>query len=476
MIRFAVWAAVSSIEQVDGVSLDNQIKKCKERGLAEKWQDTGLQYVADGYSRTGYIDLSKAEQNIPPLAKMLGDMRQGRFDVLLVWNYDRLGDLIVMVATDFRNNKRQLFSLSQPTPVQEIYNPYMADSSFIMQALAPIWQKQRIADLSRKWEAGMPKRVKDGLHPNHPPFGYKWISKTEPPEIIPAEIALVKSMATMLLEGHSLKGIARHCAKTGLKLKRGKWSHTAIINILENPYYVGVIEWPKRKRMSNKLLPVPLSARTVAKGRHEAVFTEDEFNSIVTELANRYKRNRKSQIYFPLSGLTYCGTCGEKMRRNVYHPGIRVLRDNRSASCKTYKYDAILKTIAEQIQAESLQRRNPKKVNPTLQENYDDEIKDIEQRIERVQQSAELGVYSPLQAAKRVSALQEELEKIARRKFEKEQAEKAQKDFSDLFEELEYMAEWIMTDDPAIVNRLLRSVIEKIIITDGKITINWLQG
>lgn len=216
MIRFAIWAAVSSIEQVDGVSLDNQLEKCAERGVYEKWFDTGLRYVADGYSRTGYVNLSDAEHDIPPLSAMLSDMRAGKFDVLLVWNYDRLGDLIVMVATEFRKRKRQLFSLSQPTQIQENYDPYMDDSSFIMQAFAPIWQRQRISELRRKWEAGMPKRIKDGLHPGRPPFGYRMaIKKDEPHEIIPAEAALVREMVSMFLSGQSLKAIGRYCETRG---------------------------------------------------------------------------------------------------------------------------------------------------------------------------------------------------------------------------------------------------------------------
>jgi len=220
MIRFSVWAAVSTNEQVEGASLENQIEKSVERGIGEKWVDTGLRYIADGYSRTGYVNLSDAEIDIPALGAMLSDLRAGKFDLLVVWNYDRLGDLIVMIATEFRKHKAQLFSLSQPTQIQQTYNPYMDDSSFIVQALAPIWQKQRIADFRRKWETGMPKRVKDGLHPNRPPFGYKLGKKGEPHEIIQAEAVLVREMAKRFLEGESYKAIARYLRTTGVKPHR----------------------------------------------------------------------------------------------------------------------------------------------------------------------------------------------------------------------------------------------------------------
>lgn len=470
MIRFASFAAVSTIEQVDGVSLDNQIEKCKERGKSEGWVDTNLQYIADGYSRTGYVNLSDAETDIPPLATCLADMRAGKYDVLLVWNYDRLGDLIVMVATEFRNNKKQLFSLSQPTPIQENYNPYMDDTSFIMQSFAPIWQRQRIADLRRKWEAGMPKRVKDGLHPNRAPFGYrKDVEKNKPHILIPAEASLIRDMARLLLEGKSLKAIMRYCSESGIKSRRGTdWSHSTISRILENPYYTGFVYWHKTQRVMGKSVALPLSRRLIARGQHEPIFTQTEHDKILTELKMRQERNQRIQVRFPLSGLTYCGICGGKLNRGRPGRSRRSILKEHDRSCKTYRYADIFPKIAEEIQRSSLERRNPKEAE-TQKTDYTFEIKGIEERIERVQQSAELGVFTPTQAAKRVTELQRSLDDIYRRKMEAEQVSQAQSEL----DELEDMAEWIQNDDPAAVNQLLHSVIARIVLLPDKITIEW---
>lgn len=474
MIRFAVWAAVSTIDQVEGASLDNQIDKCKERGNQEGWYNTGLVYVADGYSRTGYVNLSDAETDIPPLGKMLSDMRAGLFDVLVVWNYDRLGDLIIMVATEFRNQKKQLFSLAQPTPVQANYNPYMDDSSFIMQALAPIWQKQRIADLRRKWEAGIPRRIKNGLHPGGPvPFGYKKVRDDEPFEIVPSEAFAIKEMARLYLEGRSLRAIAQYCNESSVKTPHNKqWSTAMISGILRNPFYCGIVQWRKERVTNGRRYRNFDASRIKEQGKHQPIFTPAYFETIQAELRRRAERNKKNNIKYPFTGLLYCGYCGQKLYRSGFEPYYYITEPKEP--CQSHQYEKLIKTLAEEIQKQSLERRNPREEVQAPQVDFTAEIADIESRIERVQNSAELGVYTPVEAAKRVSALRAELEKIEIQKLDAERSKRAKKEFDESFEELEYMAEWIQSDDPMVVNQILHSVIERVeVYRGGRCEIHW---
>lgn len=471
MLRFSVWAAVSTNEQVEGASLDNQIKKCKERGVAEKWVDTGLQYVADGYSRTGYVNLSDAEKDIPAMGAMLTDLRAGKFDLLVVWSYDRLGDLIVNIATEFRNHKAQLFSLSQPTQVQLVYNPYMDESSFMVQALAPIFQKQRIADFRRKWEAGMPKRIKDGLHPNRPPFGYIAIKKGEPFEIVEAEAALVREMGRLFMEGKSWREIARHCNKSGLSPHRGKiWSYSSVAAILKNPFYVGVIRWRKVKVLNKKVLKLPPSSHVVGQGLHLPIFTTEEYKEITAEINRRLENNKRGLIRFALSGLIYCAKCGKKMYRTT-HTGRLLLREEKTKNCKYTYYDVVFPKIADEIQRTAIAKNYAREEEVRLVDHAL-KLQDIEQRMSRIQKSAELGVFTPEQAAKRMFELQIEQERIYDKQKEQADILVARK-VLDNFDELEDMSEWIQNDEPQVVNQLLRSLIDRIEIYGDDIKVIW---
>lgn len=471
-MRFSVWAAVSTNEQVEGASLDNQIEKSVERGSSEKWTDTGLRYIADGYSRTGYVNLSDAETDIPALGAMLSDLRAGKFDLLVVWNYDRLGDLIVMIATEFRKHKAQLFSLSQPTQIQQVYNPYMDDSSFIVQALAPIWQKQRIADFRRKWEAGMPKRIKDGLHPNRPPFGYKLIKKGEPHELIPAEAALVRDMARLLLEGKSWREIAKFCNASGIKPKRGGlWDYSMVIVILRNTFYSGEIRWRKVKVMNKKLVKLPPSSHIVGQGKHTAIFTKDEFEEITAEIARRLETKRRGRIRFALSGLIYCAKCKKKMYRTS-HKGKVILVEDRSRNCKYTFYDVAFPKIADEIQRSAIAKQYAREEEVKLVD-YTLKLRDIEQRLGRIQQSAELGVYTPEQAAKRVFELQIEREAIYDKQAKQAELFSARESLMNNVDELEHMSEWIQDRDPQVVNQLLNSLIDRIEIYGEEINVKW---
>lgn len=472
MIRFATWAAVSTNEQVEGASLDNQIEKCKERGVSEKWIDTDLQYIADGYSRTGYVNLSDAEIDIPALGKMLSDLRAGKFDLLVVWNYDRLGDLIVMVATEFRKHKAQLFSLSQPTQIQQTYNPYMDDSSFIVQALAPIWQKQRIADFRRKWEAGMPKRVKDGLHPNRAPFGYKATKKGEPFEIVPAEAALVREMARLLMSGKSWREIAKFCNMSGIAPHRTEtWGYSVIIVILKNPFYAGVIRWRKVKVLNKKVLKLPMSSHVVGQGKHPAIFTTEEFEEITAEINRRLELNKRGRVRFALSGMIYCSKCGLKLYRTT-HKGKTILREEKTKNCKYTYYDIAFPKIAAEIQRSAIAQKVTRQEEIKIVD-YSGKLADIEERLKRIQQATELGVYTPEAAAKRVFELQIEREAIHDKQAKQAELSSAMEFLMNNVDELEHMSEWIQDRDPQVVNQLLNSLIDRIEIYGEEIKVKW---
>lgn len=321
----------------------------------------------------------------------------------------------------------------------------------------------------------MPKRMGNGLHPGKIPFGYRRIGKGEPPEIVPAEAALIRQMYTLLMEGKSFMQIALYCGKSGLKTRTGNnhWHQTQVVRILKNPYYIGSIEWGKTKTVDNKRLRIPQSQRTIYNGKHQPIFTIEEHEKIMFELRVRYERRKRWRLRYPLSGLTYCGKCEQVMEHDIVNrkPALRC----KIKPCKYYKYSEILKQVSEQIQRDLKNRSNKPSANVVMVD-FSEEIKDIELRIGRVQQSAELGVFTPVQAAKRITELQTSLDDIYRRKNTFDQINLSMKTFSSSLDDLDDMAEWIQDDDPAKVNRLLFSVIRKIMIfPDGKIDIKWRQ-
>ncbi len=318
----------------------------------------------------------------------------------------------------------------------------------------------------------MPKRIKDGLHPNRAPFGYKAVKKGEPFEIVPAEADLVREMARLLLEGKSWREIAKFCNQSGITPHRAEtWDYSAVIVILKNSFNAGPIRWRKVKMVNKKVFKLPPSSHVIGMGKHAAIFTAEEFEAITAEINRRLETNKRGKIRFALSGLIYCAECGLKMYRTT-HKGKTILREEKTKNCKYTYYDIAFPKIADEIQRSAIAQKIPRREEVKIVD-YSQKLDDIEERLKRIQQSAELGVYTPEQAAKRVFELQIEREAIYDKTEKQANILAAQQHFDNSFDELEDMSEWIQSDEPEIVNQLLNSVIERVEIYGNEIKVVW---
>ena len=245
-----------------------------------------------------------------------------------------------------------------------------------------------------------------------------------------------------------------------------------IASILRNPYYCGIVQWRNERIINGKRIKNFEASRLKGQGRHEPIFTVEYFEQIQAEIRRRAERNRKNNIKYPFTGLLYCGYCGQKLYRSGYEPYFYI--SEVKEPCQSHNYEKLIKTIAEEIQKQSLERRNPREITEAEKVDFTEAVREIEGRIERVQNSAELGVYTPTEAAKRVSSLRAELQKIEIKKLDIERAERARKEFDESFDELEHMAEWIQADEASTVNQILHSVIERITVyRGGRCEIQW---
>lgn len=131
-------------------------------------------YSVPGESRTRYVNLRDAEEAIPPLHSMLEDAKAGRFDILVLWDYNRLRDLLDPVAKTLSNYGVQIYSINQPTePLDPAeFNPYASDSESMMRGMSQIISRWQIADLRRKYRFGVRARVDHGLPSLKIPYGY----------------------------------------------------------------------------------------------------------------------------------------------------------------------------------------------------------------------------------------------------------------------------------------------------------------
>lgn len=482
-MRFSIWAAVSTEAQAgeDKDSLDNQVRDCKRTGDAKGWQDTGLRYIVPGKSRTRWVNLRDAETEIPQLRTMLEDAKAGRFDVILLWDYNRLRDLLDPVAKSLSNYGVQLFSINQPieplTPQE--FNPYATDSESMMRGMSQVISRWQVADLRRKYRYGVKARVDRGLPSLKIPYGYmKPPGREQDPKVVsiphPAHSLVVQDIKTQFLNGTSFNDIsdyltARYPTPSGIPA----WSKQSIRKILGNPFYAGKVSFGRRltvndaRSNSKKLVsnPTPYTQD----GAHVPLYSWDDYLAILSEFERR--ASLPTVARYPWSGMLFCGECGHRLRRKFDG------KHGRYSCQSCYKvqiHDEDIKTILPPAIQSALRKLNPEDEAPaSFHVSNDAAIQDLDKQRKRIQHAYESGIYSIQEAEAKIKDLEAKIKTLRDSEAQQARSNAERQAFRFTLKEaqslLDDLPEWMLNDDPKEVNRLLLRLIKQVNITpDGQ--------
>ncbi|GBG09355.1 recombinase family protein [Paenibacillus agaridevorans] len=185
--------------------------------------------------------------------------------------------------------------------------------------------RREFKTITRRLQSGRSDAVKDGKYlGNVAPYGYervklhgKGYTLTPHPEQSPI-VQTIFSMYTDSDPDHR-KGsalIAKHLNDHKIPTqKNSKWIVATVIGILRNPVYIGKVRWKSRplvKRRDGKSRPrLPREDWIEATGLHPAIISEDIFNKAQDIMGNSNHRSAPAgKISNPLAGLIRCGMCG----------------------------------------------------------------------------------------------------------------------------------------------------------------------
>lgn len=477
MFRFAILAAVSTTVQAspDKVSLDDQVATARTFGIRHGGKESAGPYVLDGYSRTGYEGLAEAAQDIPPLKSMLHDLDAKRFNVLIVDNFDRLGDLAPMLRVRCRKHKCQIVSARQSGGVipAEQYDPYKDDTTDISIHVEGIIQSYRINKLRRGWNAGIPARVEMGLHPLSIPFGYKKAGDNIPLQLDEDAAALVVQMKDWMLAGHTYAEICLRADKI-LPPRRAKhWTRAVVRRILTNPFYAGLTVFGKQKARIEQ----PRSTWKINRGLHPPLWDEDTHRALIEEARRRLVGKRNYRARYPFTGLLVCKKCGAKISKHGKLP-------HEYLACPVaghyaIRYDHAVPMLTEAL-VTALKGKTaahpapPARLDPLLRQ-----LSELDKRRTRVQDGYETGLYSPTEAAARLVTLENDAnhvqDKINRLRNAQAVREQWQKQLGGMKGMLRDLPHAIQHGDPVRINQLLTALIDRIILGKGSIKFVWRE-
>ena len=225
IVRAAIYARISSPNQKNNYSINEQITQCRNFIKQRKWI---TKYIF-------FDEESGKTINRPKFQLMLHKAQSGLFDVIVFWKLDRLCRSLVDLVNIERVLRRQNVALSSVT---EFVDTTTSVGRFNFRSIGSVAELEREL-IGERARLGLHALAKEGKWPNsHPPLGFS--KKRDGKLAITQEAKLVVKIFEMYLENPVLPQVAFNLNEKGVLTKEGKkWNATSVRNILTNEIYIG---------------------------------------------------------------------------------------------------------------------------------------------------------------------------------------------------------------------------------------------
>ncbi len=283
----------------------------------------------DGYTGTDY--------ERPAFQEMISMVECGEIDCIIVKDLSRLGRESIGAGNYIQNyfpQKNVRF-----IAINDNFDSLTANSSdkYMIVPVKNFVNESYCRDISIKSRSNQQvKRLNGEYIGSFVCFGYKK-DEQDKNKIVPDEEAarVVQDIFSWKLMGVSANSIAQRLNERGTlspaeykKVKgakyktsfqrnpEAKWTAKAVLRILTNEIYIGVLEQGKREKVSYKVkktIEKPKSAWIRVEHNHTPIISEADFKA-VQELLKRDTRASESMTEPKLyAGLIFCGDCGRGM-------------------------------------------------------------------------------------------------------------------------------------------------------------------
>jgi site-specific DNA recombinase len=425
----AIYARVSSEDQVSGTSLDDQVDKCLKQAAVYGWEIPKERiFIDDGYSG------SNLER--PHMARLRAAVAAGEVDCVMVFKLDRLSrnikDTVNLVLEEWSKTHKVVFR-----SVTEDFNTNSPLGTLIFSILASFAHFER--DVIRdRTENGRRRRFSQGRRAaGDAPYGYDRGEVNGTMVINPREAEVVRKIYHLYLQGHGFMRIASMLNNAGYRTSNGnEWTDKTVRDIAISAVYLGKVKY----------------SGEYGEGNHEAIIDQETFDA-VQEVRGARERvgGRAIGSPFLLAGLVRCKNCGHllytqpatesrRKRKNgeiyitqnhaYYLCGGRLKRGIAYCQCANIQQEVLEKNVIQRTKARFGARVTEEQSVRTLQDEIDGQIRELEETLTRLDASVrekqaaidrwetafEKGELSADRFGSRIDRLEQEIEDLEQRK------------------------------------------------------------
>lgn len=245
--RVAVYARVSTHEQADGLSIDNQLAACHAHAARQGWQVAGIwQDVESGRNddRAGYL-------------AMLADKG---WNTILVWRCDRLGRdaaELFRVARMLRKTDRKLLSVTE-----NVDEPFIMGLNFLLAERESWLIGERVRPINQR-------QTREGRHVSRPPMPYRMVDKRL--VVDDDELSRYLELVDLVEAGTAVRAVCVLWNSRGWRTRQGAaFQVSHLVRVLRNPLHAGYV----RRRGVEGLI----------EGQHTAVIEQARWRALQAHL------------------------------------------------------------------------------------------------------------------------------------------------------------------------------------------------
>jgi len=329
---------VSDTKQIDGASLSEQ-----ERAIIEYAKKNNLTIIK-------WFEETKtaAKRGRPKFTEMLKLLKSGEAGGVIMHKIDRSARNLHDWASvgDLIDNGIQVHFAHESLDMTERGGRLSADIQAVMAS-------DYVRNLRQETIKGIYGRLNQGIYPFGAPIGYLNQGKGKFKKVDSKKYLLVIKLFEMYASGnYNASSLGEIIYQKGLRNHKGnRIDRNAILSILKNPFYAGII------KVKDKLYP----------GGHEPIISLQLFNKVQEVIKPRKKRSGIKHDYL-FRKLIKCGLCNyfmpaEKQKGNVYYRC-------QTTDCltKTRREDFIEKTLVSHFKSTTFSNTEIKLLKEVIEE------------------------------------------------------------------------------------------------------------